>query len=65
MGEQYKDTMFVGDVRTGNIYNFKLNAERNELVLAEDLADKTANDYDELESVIFGEGFGLITDIQQ
>jgi aldose sugar dehydrogenase len=69
LGKQYKDTMFIGDVDTGNLYNFKLNPQRTGLLLDGDngpLADKVANTPDEIEQggIIFGKGFGVITDIQ-
>jgi aldose sugar dehydrogenase len=56
--------MFVGDVNTGNLYYFKLNQNRDGLVLNGALADKVANSLDELKNVIFGKGFGTITDLQ-
>jgi glucose/arabinose dehydrogenase len=64
LGSQYQNDMFVGDVNTGNLYYFKLNQNRDGLVLNGALADKVANSLDELNSVIFGKGFGTITDLQ-
>ena len=64
LGKQYQNTIFVGDVDTGNLYNFKLNPQRTALLLDGELADKVADNPDELSSVIFGKGFGVITDIQ-
>jgi glucose/arabinose dehydrogenase len=64
LGKQYENSMFVGDVNTGNIFNFKLDEERTGLDLAGPLADKVANTPDELQDNIFGSGFGVITDIQ-
>ena len=64
LGKQYQNTIFVGDVNTGNLYNFKLNPQRTGLLLDGPLADKVADNPDELSSVIFGKGFGVITDIQ-
>ena len=46
LGKQYENSMFVGDVNTGNLYNFKLNEDRIG------------------KSVIFGHGFGTITDLE-
>lgn len=54
----------MGDVNTGNLYNFKLNQDRTGLSLSGPLADKIADTYEELEPVIFGQGFGVITDIK-
>jgi aldose sugar dehydrogenase len=67
LGRQYENTIFVGDVDYGSLYNFKLNEERTELVLAGPLTDKIANTPDELTQqpgVVLGQGFGAITDIQ-
>jgi aldose sugar dehydrogenase len=64
LGKQYEDSMFVGDVNTGNLFNFKLDEERTGLDLAGPLSDKVANTPDELQGNIFGSGFGVITDIQ-
>jgi glucose/arabinose dehydrogenase len=64
LGSQYQNDMFVGDVNTGNLYYFKLNQNRDGLVLNDAIADKVANSLNELNSVIFGKGFGTITDLQ-
>jgi aldose sugar dehydrogenase len=64
LGKQYENTFFTGDVNTGNLYNFKLDEERTRLLLDGALQDKIADTHDELQSVIFGQGFGVITDIQ-
>jgi len=64
LGNQYENTIFTGDVNTGNLYNFKLNADRNGLLLQGPLTDRMANTLDEAQSIIFGQGFGVITDIK-
>ena len=64
LGKQYENTMFVGDVNTGNLYNFKLDPQRTGFLLNGPLVDKVANTPEELQQVIFGKGFGVITDIQ-
>jgi glucose/arabinose dehydrogenase len=64
LGKQYENTIFVGDVNTGNLFNFKLNADRTGLLLEGPLADHMSDTPDEEQSVIFGEGFGVITDIK-
>jgi glucose/arabinose dehydrogenase len=66
LGKQYQNTMFVGDVLTGNLYNFKLNPERTGLVLNGPLANEVANSQDQMQQggIILGKGFGLITDLQ-
>ena len=63
-GQEYQNDMFVADFHNGNIYHFDLNEERTELILTGDLRDKIADDVDELEGVIFGQGFGGITDLE-
>jgi aldose sugar dehydrogenase len=66
LGKQYENTIFMGDVDNGNLYNFKLNEDRTGLVLEGPLADKIANTPQELQDggAVFGQGFGVITDIQ-
>jgi len=65
MGNLYKNDMFVADVINGNIYNFKLNPQRTGLLLPTGpLADGIANSSDSLEQIIFGKGFGGITDLK-
>src|SRR5690242_3676620 len=66
LGRQYKDDMFVGDFHFGNLYHFKLNAQRNGLLLNGPLATKVAANSTEpaIQSILFGHGFGGITDVQ-
>ena len=64
LGAQYENTIFAGDVNTGNLYNFKLNADRTGLLLEGLLADHIANTPEEEQDIIFGTGFGVITDIK-
>ena len=64
LGSQYANTIFVGDVKTGNLYNFKLDTDRKQLLLKPPLNDKVADTPDEIQSAVFGQGFGVITDIQ-
>jgi glucose/arabinose dehydrogenase len=64
LGSQYEDDMFVADVHKGNIYGFQLDEDREELRLWGSLDDKIANTTSELKDVIFGEGFGGITDLE-
>jgi glucose/arabinose dehydrogenase len=63
-GSDYKNDMFVGDYKFGRIYHFELNSERNALLLNGSLADKVADSDSELQSIIFGEGFGVPTDLE-
>jgi aldose sugar dehydrogenase len=65
MGRLYENDMFVGDNINGNIYHFKLNSQRTELLLPNGpLADRVANSSDTISGIIFGKGFGGITDIK-
>jgi glucose/arabinose dehydrogenase len=66
LGKQYENSIFMGDVNLGNLYNFKLNEDRTGLVLDGPLADKVANAPVEMQQggIILGQGFGVITDLQ-
>jgi glucose/arabinose dehydrogenase len=66
IGKQYENTIFMGDVDNGNLYNFKLNEDRTALALEGALADKIANTPQELQEggAVLGQGFGVITDMQ-
>jgi len=49
----------------GNIYHFRLNHPRTALLLPPGpLADGIANSNDSLTPIIFGKGFGGITDLE-
>jgi len=64
LGKNYENDVFVGDFDNGNIYHFDLNSDRTGLSLDDKLADKIANNRDELQDVIFAQGFGAIVDIE-
>jgi glucose/arabinose dehydrogenase len=66
LGEKYENTVFMGDVDYGRLYNFKLNEDRTSLSLDGPLADKIANTPEEFQEAgaVLGQGFGVITDIQ-
>ena len=64
LGENYADDLFVGDYNNGNVYHFELNKNRTALELSGRLSDKIANSMRELDSVIFGQGFNRITDLE-
>ena len=57
--------MFVGDIDNGYIYHFKLDVGRTELLAptGEDLVNKAVKPQN-LPTLIFGQGFGGITDLQ-
>ena len=65
LGNKYHDSMFVGSVDNGTIYNFSLDPTRTHLVLTGKLADKVANSQDELKDIIFGTNFGIITGLEK
>jgi glucose/arabinose dehydrogenase len=66
MGELYEDDVFVGDILNGNIYHFELNKQRTELLTEGKgpLSDKVVNSNEDTSEIIFGKGFGGITDIE-
>jgi hypothetical protein len=57
--------MFVGDVHNGRIYHFKLNNERDDLLLPKSLEDKIIQDPVSVgaDDIVFGDGFSGITDL--
>ena len=63
LGKQYQNDLFIGTADAGKIYHFDLNDNRNELFLEGLLQDKIAAKNEE-EAITFGEGFGVITDIE-
>jgi glucose/arabinose dehydrogenase len=65
LGKVYENDMFVGDFQ-GNIYHFDLNEDRTALSLNGTLKDKVAESSERrgLQDIIFGQGFGIITDIE-
>ena len=71
LGTGYQNNMFVGDINNGLLYRFVLNEARNDLSFdngyAENtgpLADREVNDPKENQPIVFGQGFGGITDLQ-
>jgi aldose sugar dehydrogenase len=64
LGTQYENDLFIGDANNGNIYHFDLNNDRTELVLQGQLTDKVADNISQNQDIIWGKGFGIITDIQ-
>lgn len=65
LGEQYQHDLFVGDFNTGTLYHFKPNGTRDGFDFENpDLADRVADTEGELEELIFGTGFGGITDLK-
>jgi glucose/arabinose dehydrogenase len=63
LGDKYKNDIFVSDIKYGRIYHFELNDKRDDLILTGKLADKVANSDKEAGELIFGSGFGGISDM--
>ena len=65
LGDQYRNDIFVGSVHNGHIYHFKLNQDRNDLLLPRGLAQRLIQNPINVgaEDVIFGDGFGGVTDL--
>jgi aldose sugar dehydrogenase len=70
LGDKYDGNLFVGDINSGNLYFFEVNRDRTGLTfhdprLLDLVADPVKEGEDsELSSLILGEGFGRITDIE-
>jgi len=70
LGEKYDDNVFVGDINNGNLYFFEVNGNRTGMTfhdprLLDLVADPVKEGEDsELSSLILGDGFGRITDIE-
>jgi aldose sugar dehydrogenase len=62
-GQKFQNDMFVSDFHNGNIYSFSLNKDRTQLELNGQLQGKVASTVD-LQEVVFGEGFGGVTDLE-
>jgi glucose/arabinose dehydrogenase/plastocyanin len=71
LGDEYANNMFVGDINNGLLYRFTLNEERDAIFIndtyvgdIEALQDNHIEDAKENQPLIFGQGFGGITDLQ-
>jgi aldose sugar dehydrogenase len=65
LGPQYENDLLAADFITGTLYRFELNAARDGLVFqSPGLADLVADNAAERDAVIFGTGFGHITDLK-
>ncbi len=62
--EKYQNSLFVGDCNNGNLYKFELNKNRDGFVFnSPSLQDNVLNVGDPMDEILFGSGFGCITDI--
>jgi hypothetical protein len=64
LGKQYENDAFVSDITQGNIYRFDLTNNRTSLEVEGSLVDKIANNATENSGIIFGEGFGGVSDLE-
>ncbi len=64
LGRQYENDMFVGSAKKGTIFHFELKEDRKSLNLTGDLADLVYSKKDESSKIIFGENFGIVTDLE-
>ncbi len=70
LGDKYDNNIFVGDINYGNLYFFEVNKNRTGLTFQEPrlydlVADQVKEgEVSELSSIVLGEGFGRITDIE-
>ena len=64
--QEYHNSVFVGDFHNGVLYKFILNENRDGFLFQDDaLNDLVFNVDDKLAEIIFGTGFGGITDIKE
>ena len=64
LGEQYANDIFVGSAKKGTLFHFDLNPDRESLNLNGDLSDLLYSKKEDSSSVVFGENFGVITDLK-
>ena len=64
LGKQYKNDIFVGSAKKGTIFHFDLNDDRDSLDLSGDLADLVYSKKEDSSKIVFGENFGVITDLK-
>jgi glucose/arabinose dehydrogenase len=67
LGPAYDQVALVGDNNLGQLYRFPLNGSRTAFDVAgvPGLADLVADDATERDALRFGQGFGVITDLEQ
>jgi glucose/arabinose dehydrogenase len=64
LGEQYANDIFVGSAKKGTLFHFDLNPDRESLNLSGDLTDLLYSKKEDSSSIVFGENFGVITDLK-
>ncbi len=71
LGKDYQNDLFTADINNGYIYRLTLNGDRSGILLdntfagdLQSLSDNAVDNARESEPIIFGQGFGGITDIE-
>jgi len=64
LGQQYTNDIFVGSVKKGTIFHFHLKPYRESLDLGGDLADFVYSKKEDSSKIVFGENFGIVTDLK-
>ena len=64
LGQQYKNDIFVGSAKKGTLFHFDLKPDRESLDLIGDLADLVYSKKDDSSKIVFGENFGVVTDLK-
>jgi glucose/arabinose dehydrogenase len=64
LGQQYTNDMFVGSAKKGTLFHFDLKPDRESLDLIGDLADLVYSKKDDSSKIVFGENFGVVTDLK-
>lgn len=64
LGQEYTNDIFVGSAKKGMLFHFDLKPDRESLDLIGDLADLVYNKKDDSSKIVFGENFGVVTDLK-
>ena len=64
LGQQYTNDMFVGSAKKGTLFHFDLKPDRESLDLIGDLADLVYSKKEDSSKIVFGENFGVVTDLK-
>jgi len=65
LGVDYQNDAIVGDINNGDLYRFRLNGTRDGFIFTNpNLGDLVADNNGELQELIWGTGFGGITDLK-
>ncbi|MBA3977331.1 MAG: PQQ-dependent sugar dehydrogenase [Nitrosopumilus sp.] len=71
LGQEYFGNLFVGDINNGNLYRLTLDDDRTGIIANDNffggtgsMSDNKVDTPNEMEPIIFAQGFGGITDIE-